>query len=509
MALAPYILTVITRQDAPYNVVPNAPIEIRARLSNGTSGALSLIYEDQQGLTPITQTGALADANGQFVFYAEANEYNAVYQGQTVPVDVGVTVANLINDLKIPAIYPTVSAFKLSANNYPDDKIVITNEKTIGNKGGATWKVVRTVSVTPNNKEIVQSTAAPLQSIVAVENIQMGQDDYINAPAKRDAFYVGRTVNNLTDIHGYADRTEIAGFTDSGTYGSFDAVTYYNATQDADHLYTFQGRGRKDNTGALANYASFYSQPDLGGTGLCTDVHHVRVYNPNGTAPITNHHGIHIRPLDRGVNNFAIFSWGDTPSIHVGKVTIGDFNLDTAAALSVKQIFTMTGVYQAGIYSGCGGNSAAIGDYAGVRSKADMLTEVAPYSTPIVSAFIAEDAGLSGTATADAQYGFYAKDQTKSAVNAGYRSHVSASPTNWNAYFTGDAQNYFNGKMGLGLFQPTAKLDVKASDGVAGNAPIKLNAGVNLATAENGAIEFDGTNLYITISGVRKTITVT
>ncbi|SEI17280.1 hypothetical protein [Pseudomonas asplenii] len=38
------------------------------------------------------------------------------------------------------------------------------------------------------------------------------------------------------------------------------------------------------------------------------------------------------------------------------------------------------------------------------------------------------------------------------------------------------------------------------------NAPLKLNQGVNMATPENGAFEFDGEHLYFTIGGVRKTL---
>lgn len=51
-----------------------------------------------------------------------------------------------------------------------------------------------------------------------------------------------------------------------------------------------------------------------------------------------------------------------------------------------------------------------------------------------------------------------------------------------------------------------AIVDIAAnSSGNQLSAPIKLHAGTNMATPENGAIEFDGTNLYITIGGVRKT----
>lgn len=43
----------------------------------------------------------------------------------------------------------------------------------------------------------------------------------------------------------------------------------------------------------------------------------------------------------------------------------------------------------------------------------------------------------------------------------------------------------------------------------AGTAPFKMTAGTNLTTPEAGAIEFDGTNLFITISSTRKTIATT
>lgn len=39
-------------------------------------------------------------------------------------------------------------------------------------------------------------------------------------------------------------------------------------------------------------------------------------------------------------------------------------------------------------------------------------------------------------------------------------------------------------------------------------APLKLTAGTNLTTPVNGSLEFDGTNLYFTVGGVRKTVTL-
>lgn len=54
----------------------------------------------------------------------------------------------------------------------------------------------------------------------------------------------------------------------------------------------------------------------------------------------------------------------------------------------------------------------------------------------------------------------------------------------------------------------TAKLHIGAGTKTAGTAPLKLTSGTNLTTPENGAFEYDGTNLYFTTGGVRKTVTL-
>jgi hypothetical protein len=61
-----------------------------------------------------------------------------------------------------------------------------------------------------------------------------------------------------------------------------------------------------------------------------------------------------------------------------------------------------------------------------------------------------------------------------------------------------------NQNVGFGAQNPaTAKIHIGASNGLSNTAPFKLTAGTNLSTIENGAIEFDGTHLYISISGTR------
>lgn len=56
---------------------------------------------------------------------------------------------------------------------------------------------------------------------------------------------------------------------------------------------------------------------------------------------------------------------------------------------------------------------------------------------------------------------------------------------------------------------PTAQLHIAAGTATASTAPLKLTAGTNLTTPENGAFEFDGTNLFFTVGGTRKTVTLT
>ena len=64
------------------------------------------------------------------------------------------------------------------------------------------------------------------------------------------------------------------------------------------------------------------------------------------------------------------------------------------------------------------------------------------------------------------------------------------------------------GRVQLGGVNPGAWLHLPAGTATANTAPIKLTAGTNLTTPENGAFEFDGTNLYFTVGGVRKTVTL-
>lgn len=345
-----------------------------------------------------------------------------------------------------------------------------------------------------------------------IEHVVMGDGTVISGAALRDSSAVARVITSLTDCHAFADKTEITSFSDSGTYGAFDATTHYNATQNADHLYQFQARGKKSNSGNISNIAGFYSAMDLEGAGEIENVHHLRCVNPTGDAPIVNHHGIHIQPLDGAENNFAIFSWGNTPSVHVGAVTIGSTEREASSAFSVVNISDMTGLHRVGINSNCAVSDLATSSYSAYKGAANLAVSDADYNVGICNGYKAADAQLAGGNTITTLNGFLAQDQTKGSANRGFTSEVVAGTAKWNLYMAGSAQNYMLGNLGIGSGKsaPTAKIDIApATGGGAGSAPIKLTAGVNLSTPETGAFEFDGVNLYFTIAGVRKTVQLT
>ena len=62
-------------------------------------------------------------------------------------------------------------------------------------------------------------------------------------------------------------------------------------------------------------------------------------------------------------------------------------------------------------------------------------------------------------------------------------------------------------RFGIGLHTPTARLHLRASNGTAGSAPLKVQSGTLLSTPEVGALEFaDGKLYFTTSSGTRQEI---
>ncbi len=65
------------------------------------------------------------------------------------------------------------------------------------------------------------------------------------------------------------------------------------------------------------------------------------------------------------------------------------------------------------------------------------------------------------------------------------------------------------GKIGIGVTSPAAVLQLAAGTATASTAPLKFTAGTNLTTPENGAVEYNGTNYFVTSGSTRYTLAKT
>jgi hypothetical protein len=153
------------------------------------------------------------------------------------------------------------------------------------------------------------------------------------------------------------------------------------------------------------------------------------------------------------------------------------------------------------------GNNAMFGSQSGAKTRTNATDKTfrllaAPYTnanggSAIVlgvnnsSANILYFGGGSGNYNAATQLNFYtaANNNTK---------------TGTVRFNTNSAGRTFFG----GTTSGTALIHIAAGTATANTAPLKLTSGVNLTTPEDGAFEFDGTNLYFTVGGVRKTVTL-
>jgi len=167
--LSSYTVTIGVLEDLNgKNYIPNAPIEIRERLANGSSGSLSSIFSDQAGTTPITQTGATANGLGQFTFFAVASQYNAVYDNDGTPVEIAVDVGvtgGILNQT-IDKLNPNTLNDAIIDLTIQDGDTLNVKERTTGNRGGAIWDVVLSSSVTTNTFNIVQCTGVGALALV-------------------------------------------------------------------------------------------------------------------------------------------------------------------------------------------------------------------------------------------------------------------------------------------------------------------------------------------------------
>lgn len=139
-------------------------------------------------------------------------------------------------------------------------------------------------------------------------------------------------------------------------------------------------------------------------------------------------------------------------------------------------------------YNTTGSYNTAIGFKAGYTGTSGAYAN----TTGSNNTFIGYNSGP-GTAT-----------QYTNATAIGYNALVSQSNSMVLGGTGADGVN-----VGIGTTTPSATLHLRAGTAAASTAPIKLTAGTLMATPEIGAVEYDGTNAYITLGdAVRREILV-
>lgn len=83
-------------------------------------------------------------------------------------------------------------------------------------------------------------------------------------------------------------------------------------------------------------------------------------------------------------------------------------------------------------------------------------------------------------------------------------SNTSSNQLNIGNWIYGNA-----GKIGIGVTSPAAVLQLAAGTATANTAPLKFTSGTNLTTPENGAVEYNGTNYFVTSGATRYTLAKT
>lgn len=138
MALIKYSLTLVAKQDAPFNVLPDTDVSIRKVSDN----SLVLIYSDSDGLIPIAQPGAKTNSRGVFEFYTDSlpivkavwsdggNTYEEVFNGNSLQALSGLTEPSDLDKVHIRT-FDNVSAMLV------DSGLVLGRRYSTG---GTVWR---------------------------------------------------------------------------------------------------------------------------------------------------------------------------------------------------------------------------------------------------------------------------------------------------------------------------------------------------------------------------------
>lgn len=299
-------------------------------------------------------------------------------------------------------------------------------------------------------------------------------------------------------------------------YATASTVVYLNASKQLISLANGSGVLTNDGAGvltwaAVSGGAALSAITAATGTNTINNVNYAQVWGWNS---LTTEIGLTLS--SSSVSTGSIVKIISTST--VGNASKGlEVNISGANSTSAK---TNYGVYSS--ITNTGTTSVNVGGYFAASGGASN------YGLQVATGHLI--IGAIGSTTYSTNRNIYCDGDIYALNDSGYRfsvdysggnTRISASnsdiqliPSNNKALIINPGTERFRvaattGNISIGVgASPSAALHIKAGTASAGTAPLKLTAGTNLTTPENGAIEFDGTNIYITVGGVRKTFTI-
>lgn len=235
-----------------------------------------------------------------------------------------------------------------------------------------------------------------------------------------------------------------------------------------------------------------------------------------GTLITSAHHDTHDYDMAQGINNclakdgqntLTILNLSGTVNSTSGIIKVGTYNALVVDGANGNIFsgdsgnFTLSGSANSGF--GLGGTLGSL--TTGINNSAFGGATLQNCTTGRNNTAVGELA-LNSVTTGSNNVGIGRDVDVPSATSDGQLSLQNALYGTGN---TGTSTIPSTGNLGAYVQAPTARFHLPAGSATAGTAPLKMTSGTVLGTPEDGAIEFDGTHLYVTIGGVRKTVTVT
>jgi len=190
------------------------------------------------------------------------------------------------------------------------------------------------------------------------------------------------------------------------------------------------------------------------------------------------------------------FQSSQTASGAIARGTYFNHTLTAAANNDVLVGVDISNTYNRGAFTGVADLELRTNRWlqVGVTNNTGLIIGATTFSSNLpTSGFrLTYNTGNGATYTSGSGGGFYHDFVT----NSTSRFRVNDATTNV-------ANNLYVGNISTAA---TAYLHIKAGTASASTAPIKLTSGTNLTTVENGAIEYDGSDLYVSANSTRQKV---